>query len=130
VYQFLQENKLLSLLGTLQYGYSVQGYGSTAPDSTMSAYYLFMWITPPILLASLEGQIKELVGQRLQNKQPVLYKILKPLLKEEAIVTAWTKGWGDVWRQLKLQFDQEGSGVTIRYNQNITKIIRSGVDEE
>jgi len=129
VYEYLQENDMLSLLGTLQYGYSVQGYGGTAPDSTMPAFYLFMWITPPTLLTSLGNELKDFVGSFLEKEAPWLFKVLKGkgLFNEEPLVTAWTKGWGDVWRQLKAQFEEVGSGVSVLYDHKIEQIIRTGV---
>jgi len=122
--EFLAKNDLKCLTGTLQYGYSVQGYGSTAMDSTMSAFYLMVWITPSIFIASLGNQLKALIKDLVKNQMKS--KFQKHWFDEDkAIVTAWTKGWGDVWRQLKEQFDEEGSGVSIQYNADIATIVRN-----
>jgi hypothetical protein len=93
--QFLSWKKLLSLVGMLQYGYSVQGYGSLIK---IPVYYGMTWITPAIT-------------QTIINNQG-------PWAKPEPIVTAWTKGWGDVWTQMM-------AGMKIIYNAKTTKIKRS-----
>ena len=61
IFQFLEKYDFKALLGTLQYGYSVQGYGSTAPDTTMPAFYLLMWVTPGILLINIKNELLESV---------------------------------------------------------------------
>jgi hypothetical protein len=69
--QFLQDRYLIALVGLLQYGYSVQGYGAL---KSAPAYYGMTWITPDNVDAIIE---------------------------EKTLVKVWEKGWGDVWRQLK-----------------------------
>jgi hypothetical protein len=87
-HQFLKDGGMLSLVGPLQYGYSVQGYGSL---NSVSAFYTLIWITPPVVMAMAE---------------------------KKTVVTAWSKGWGDVFRQMK-------AGMTIIYNAKTTKITRA-----
>lgn len=120
--KFLEKYDLKCLLGLLQYGYSVQGYGSTAPDSTMPAFYLLMWVTPAIFIANIGNKIKDLIKGLL----PKIH-FVQSLFSDEAIVTAFTKGWGDVWKNLKVQFDDEKSGVKIFYNSQIVGIKRDKV---
>jgi len=67
--EFLTDNGLRCMIGILQYGYEVQGYGSL---KDIPAYYGLVWITPPIIWAILRGW---------------------------PVVTAWSKGWGNVWEQ-------------------------------
>jgi hypothetical protein len=62
---------LMALVGLFQYAYSVQGYGSL---KTIPAYYVMTWITPPVIEGILAG---------------------------DTVVTAWSKGWGDVWKQMQ-----------------------------
>lgn len=115
--QFLEKYNFKALLGTLQYGYSVQGYGSTAPDSTMPAFYLLMWVTPGILIVHLEDQILEKVKE-------LIPKHLAPIIHEKPVVTAFTKGWGTVWDTLKEQFEDEEHPVHIDYGVDIKRITR------
>jgi len=115
--QFLEKYDFKAMLGTLQYGYSVQGYGSTAPGSTMPAFYLLMWITPGVLIVDIEDQILEKVKE-------LCPKHLVPIIHEKPIVTAFTRGWGTVWDTLKEQFEDENHPVHIDYGVDIKKIIR------
>jgi hypothetical protein len=80
----------------LQYGYEVQGYG---PLKTIPAYYGLVWITPIITWTILADQLK---------------------FKNEPIVTAWTKGWGDVWREIV-----EKQGLQITYGVQTISIVRA-----
>lgn len=116
--QFLEKYKFKAMLGTLQYGYSVQGYGSTAPDSTMPAFYLLMWITPGVLIVNLEDRVLGLVKE-------LCPKHLAPIIHEKPIISAFTKGWGTVWDNLKEQFDDEKHPVHIDYGVDIKRITRS-----
>lgn len=86
--QFLYDNGLMAMVGLLQYGYSVQGYGSL---KNAPAYYGMIWITPAVIAGILVG---------------------------EEVVTVWSKGWGNV-------FDQMKAGMKITYNAKTTKITRS-----
>jgi NAD(P)-binding Rossmann-like domain len=101
---FLKAQGLTALVGSLQYGYEVQGYG---PLTEIPAYYGLLWITPPttwtILLDALPPWIADILG-----------------LKQESVVTAWTKGWGDVWRQIV-----EKQDLKITYNAQTTLVERS-----
>lgn len=72
---FLRYHNLEGIIGILQYGYEVQGYGTLA---TIPAFYGLVWITPPIIRA----MIKDSFGGKT------------------SIVTAWSKGWGDLWKQI------------------------------
>jgi hypothetical protein len=65
---------LKGLIGLLDYAYSVQGYG---PLADIPAYYGLVWISPSLaLLLDLEAYFGD------------------------PLVTYWTKGWGDVWKQM------------------------------
>jgi hypothetical protein len=101
---FLRMHGLTALVGSLQYGYEVQGYG---PLKCIPAYYGLLWITPPItwtiLIDALPDFIVELLG-----------------LKKEPVVSAWTKGWGDLWKQMV-----EKQNLQITYNAQTTSVVRS-----
>jgi hypothetical protein len=101
---FLRAHGLTAMIGSLQYGYEVQGYG-TLKD--IPAYYGLLWITPPItwmiLLDALPDFIVELLG-----------------LKKEPVVSAWTKGWGDVWKQMV-----EKQKLRITYDAQVRSVVRS-----
>jgi NAD(P)-binding Rossmann-like domain len=73
--EFLEGQNLLSLYGLLQYGYELQGYG---PVWDIAAFYGLTWITPAVTWAILSS------GLGL----------------DVPVVTAWTKGWEDIWMQL------------------------------
>ena len=48
-----------------------------------------------------------------------------PILHEEQpVVTAFSKGWGDIWETLKDQFKDQNHPVNIEYGVDITKINR------
>lgn len=115
--QFLDKYDFKALLGLFQYGYSVQGYGSTAPDSTMPAFYLLMWVTPGILFVNLKDKI-------LDEVRELCPRWLAPIIRDEPTVTAFTKGWGDIWETLKGQFNEPNHPVNIKYGVDITKIKR------
>ncbi|MBN4001836.1 FAD/NAD(P)-binding protein [Nostoc sp. LPT] len=75
-YQFLEDNKLLSLVGMMEYIYSVQGYGVM---TAIPAYYGLIWITPIVIQTILLDNLG------VENKP---------------VVTALKKGWGDLWDQI------------------------------
>jgi hypothetical protein len=92
--EFLRYHKLEALTGILQYGYEVQGYGTL---NTIPAFYGLVWITPPIIEAMIEDAFN--------------FKI--------PIVTAWSKGWGDLWTQIVVK-----EQLNITYSVKINSIIR------
>ena len=89
--QYLNDKGLFGLVGPLQYGYSVQGYG---PLDGISAFYGLIWIPPSVTNGMAEG---DLFGT--------------------PVVTAFSKGWGDMWEQMK-------AGMKITYNVTTLKITR------
>lgn len=95
-HEYLEYHDLPALKGILQYGYEVQGYGSL---KSIPAYYGLIWMTPAI--------IETILG----DKTGILSK---------PVVTAWSKGWGDLWRQIVQKNDLQ-----ISYNTIITSITRS-----
>ncbi len=101
---FLKAHGLSALAGSLQYGYEVQGYGTL---TDIPAFYGLLWITPAvtwtILIDALPDWIVKILG-----------------LKQESVVTAWTKGWGDVWKQM---VDKQNLQIT--YNAQTTSVVRS-----
>jgi hypothetical protein len=96
---YLSDNLLLSLVGMFQYGYEVQGYGSL---ESISAYYGLTWITPAITAAILWDAWRDEQSEQVP------------------VVTAWTLGWGDVWKQMV-----EKQGLDITYLAHTTSITRS-----
>lgn len=92
---WLRYHKLDSLIGILQYGYEVQGYGTL---SSISAFYGLVWITPAIIETIIEDE----------------FKYIAP------IVTAWSKGWGDVWDQIVAK-----ENLKILYNVKLLSIERN-----
>jgi hypothetical protein len=66
---------LLPLLGLLQYGYEVQGYGSVY---SIPAFYGLIWFTH----ADTQAILEDAIGCGTP------------------VVTAWSKGWGDNWTQI------------------------------
>jgi len=94
--EFLEAHDLLSLVSILQYGYEVQGYG---PLKQISAYYGLVWVTPAITWTILMDSLG---------------------LQDEPVVTAWTKGWGDLWEQVV-----EKLSLNITYLAHTTSITRA-----
>ncbi|WP_368344484.1 FAD-dependent oxidoreductase [Pelagovum sp. HNIBRBA483] len=76
--QFLIENHMGVLLGIMQYAYSVQGYGTL---NDIPAYYGLLWITPDIIAKAQAGDGKT------------------------TLITAWSRGWGDLWEQMSAHLD-------------------------
>jgi hypothetical protein len=99
---FLTTNGLRALIGILQYGYEVQGYG---PLDKIPAYYGLLWITPAITWAALLNAL------RFENVP---------------VVTAWSKGWGDVWKQIVEKMQANKPPVKITFSAQTTKITRTG----
>jgi hypothetical protein len=97
-YEFLSANDLLALVGVLQYGYEVQGYG---PLQDIPAYYGLAWITPAITWAVLLDALG---------------------VTNTPVVTAWTQGWGNVWEQIV-----DTLKLNITYSAQTTAITRSSV---
>ena len=93
----MNDGAQVRLVGLFQYGYSVQGYGSL---NAASAYYGMVWLTTAVIDGILESFIDEFIGQ-----------------KGKPVVSVWSKGWGDVWTQMK-------PGLKITYNANTTRIRR------
>ena len=91
LYDYLNQRGMSSLVGALQYGYSVQGYGALGQ---VSAFYGLIWIAPSVIQGMIDSGI---FGT--------------------AVVTAWSKGWGDV-------FDQMKAGMKITCNATTTNITR------
>ena len=94
-WQFLEDNDLLALVGVLQYGYELQGYG---PVKDISAFYGLTWITPAVTWAILLDALG---------------------VVDVPLVTAWTRGWGDMWTQLV-----EKKHLNITYCATVTSITR------
>ncbi len=101
---FLKAHGLTALVGSLQYGYEVQGYG---PLKDIPAYYGLLWITPAVTWTILINALPLWIADILN-------------LKQEPVVTAWTKGWGDVWKQMVDKQDLQ-----ITYNAQTTSVVRS-----
>lgn len=93
---FLAAHGLNEMVGALQYGYEVQGYGRL---NDIPAYYGLLWITPPITWTILADQLD---------------------LENTPVVTAWTKGWGDLWTQIV-----EKQSLNITYGATTISIVRS-----
>jgi hypothetical protein len=93
--QFLEHHDLLALVGMLQYGYEVQGYGSL---NNTPAYYGLVWITPMVTNTILLDSLG---------------------LEDKPVVTAWTNGWGDLWDQVVKK-----EGLSITYLAETTSIKR------
>ena len=113
---------MLSLFGVLQFAYSLQGYGSTEEHQHMSAFYLLVWITPDDFVTFITDTLIQYIkdGLKAIHLNPNWFQ------NEVPVVAALSKGWGDVWKNLKEQFEEEGN-VVINYNTDITSITRDGV---
>ncbi len=94
--EFLEDHDMLGLVGMLQYGYEVQGYG---PLHLIPAYYGLLWVTPAVTWAILSEALK---------------------LRDKPVLTAWTKGWGDLWDQVV-----QKQGLNITFSAKVTSIVRS-----
>lgn len=127
---FMKENGFISLLGLLQFGYSLQGYGSTGKGTTMSAFYLMMWVTPDVFMTFIHNDVKQAIIDGLKKKG---IKINPAWLgKDFPVIGALSKGWGSVWTTLKSQIEEDKTDtgerkVNIKYDSKISKIIRDKV---
>jgi hypothetical protein len=93
---FLKHYQIDALIGLLQYGYSVQGYGNLAK---IPAYYGLVWVTPPVVEA-------------------IRFAFLHPK-SDKPIVTAWSNGWGAIWDQMRV-------GLNITFRATTHEIVRPG----
>lgn len=96
--EFLQEHGLTAMIGSLQYGYEVQGYG---PLNQIPAYY---GLTPAITWTILADALE---------------------LEDTPVVTAWTEGWGDLWKQIV-----QKQSLNITCGARTTSIMRSALVEQ
>mmetsp|Transcript_23864 Transcript_23864/g.31675 ORF Transcript_23864/g.31675 Transcript_23864/m.31675 type:complete len:617 (+) Transcript_23864:311-2161(+) len=129
IYDFLKDNGFISLLGLMQFGYSLQGYGSTGQGTTISAFYFMMWVTPhtffTFILNKGHNEVKQFVLDAL-GETPDWFN------KDVPVVGALSKGWGNVWNNLKDQFEDDTTSegkkkVNIKFETRITQIIRDKV---
>ncbi|MEM1324803.1 MAG: NAD(P)-binding protein [Bacteroidota bacterium] len=115
--EFLSHYGLKGMIGTLQYGYEVQGYGVL---DKIPAYYGLVWINPPIIEAIIKNSFIEIINDtgvpiehllhelssHLHNEElkhlleSIIHTINKDLPKPIPIVTSWSEGWGDLWTQI------------------------------
>ena len=134
--EFLSFHGLNGMIGTLQYGYEVQGYGVL---DKIPAYYGLVWINPPIIEAIIADafiQLADDFGITIEDLLKEILKIIKSkdlrellewiingidkeLPKPIPIVTAWTEGWGDIWNQIV-----EKEGLNIILNAKVSSIKR------
>jgi hypothetical protein len=101
---FLRAQGLKAMWGSLQYGYEVQGYGKL---TDIPAYYGLLWITPPTTWAILVDALPDWILELFE-------------LKTEPVVTAWSKGWGNLWDQI---VNKQKLKITL--NAEITQVVRS-----
>lgn len=123
--KFLKDNNLQVLTGLFQRIYSIQCYGSIARDSTIPAFYLLTFVTPSILVANIGKTVKDEMKSRLPAVQSDKLSFSR---RNEPILSALSKGWGDIWKQLKNHFNEHNSGVNISYNSEIVSIRRQKVN--
>jgi len=130
IHSFMKDNGFISLLGLLQFGYSLQGYGSTGEGTTMSAFYLMMWVTPNVFLTFIHNNLKQTIIDGLEE---IGIKLNPAWLgKDFPVIGALSKGWGNIWTNLKCEFEEDKTDagkrkVNIKYDSRITKIIRDKV---
>lgn len=82
----------------------------------------FLSFLSTYIIANIGNEIKDLIKDLL----PKIH-FVQSLFSDEAIITAFSKGWGDVWKNLKVQLDDEKSGVKIFYNSQIVGIKRDKI---
>lgn len=89
---YLIYNGMAALFGVMEYSYSIQGYG---PLQRIPAYYGMVWISAALVA-----------------------KMTWEDIKGDNLITYWSLGWGDVWRQMTAAITATGAvridtGVTI-----------------
>merc|ERR1712150_354457 len=104
------------------------GYGSTAEGDKMSAFYLLMWVTPNVFMTFIHNHVKQIIKDGLEDIHinPTWFK------QDVPVVAALSKGWGDIWKNLKNKLEEETTKdgtekVTFKYNTEIKKIMRDNV---
>jgi hypothetical protein len=95
--RYLRDNGMSMLLGAMEYAYSVQGYG---PMKDIPAYYGMVWISGILVWRMIKGEVRH-----------------------QDLITYWSKGWGDVWKQMVEAITADGK-VRIEYGITITEIDR------
>jgi len=106
-YEWLQFHDLKRMVGFLQYGYEIQGYGSL---TTIPVWYGLMWIQPSTIRQSIEDNIG---------------KMIVPGYKAKGEVFALKKGWGQVWDNMRPALQEKG--VKFQWSADITSIERLDV---
>ena len=102
---FLSEERpdggnLTSLIGLLQYGYSVQGYGTL---KNIPAYYGLIWVSTRVAQAIIDA-----------FKDPKIN-----------VVTAWSEGWGNLWEQMATPRPDTGlTPLNVQFSVDTVRIVR------
>lgn len=112
-HDWLDFHNLKSLVGFLQYGYCIQGYGSL---TSIPVWYGLMWIQPD----TVRQAIYDTLGK-------IFSKIFHPGSKfhEKGEVFALKKGWGQVWDNMRPVL--QANGVKFKWSADIKHIERRGV---
>ena len=124
--EWLEHHSLTRLTGFLQYGYSVQGYGSL---ERVPAFYGFVWIPPSVLL----NDAHDIIASALTHANPELFDKLKRFAKKnfnldlgsKGVVFALKKGWGQVWVNMRKYLVVKG--VEFKWSAELERIERDGV---
>lgn len=90
-HDYLMDNDMAALVGVMEYAYAIQGYG---PLKGISAYYGLVWISDTLV-----------------------ERMIRDELRGESLITYWSLGWGDVWRQMVEAITAKG---TVRIDQDVT----------
>ena len=111
-HDWLELHGLLRLTGFLQYGYSVQGYGTL---DRIPAWYGLVWIQPKTMCQALNDDIRA-----------ALTKFVPQLdLDEKGTVFALKRGWGQVWDNMRPVL--KSRGVKFKWSAVLERIERNGV---
>jgi len=109
---WLEFNGLLRLTGFLQYGYSVQGYGTL---ENIPAWYGLVWVQPSTLWQALSDKVRAAVTKFVPHVD----------LTQKGEVFALKKGWGQVWENMRPVL--KSRGVKFKWSAVLERIERDGV---
>jgi len=108
---WLEFHSLKRLTGFLQYGYSVQGYGTL---SRIPAFYGLVWIQPSTIWQALSDKVKAAISTFTHLD-----------LDQKGTVFALKQGWGKVWDNMRPVL--KSRGVTFKWSTVLERIERDGV---
>lgn len=111
-FDWLDFHGLKRLIGFLQYGYSVQGYGTL---EIIPAWYGLVWILPSTIWQAFSDEMRAIVTRFVPHVE----------LPQKGEVFALREGWGRMWENMRPVL--KSRGVKFKWSAVLERIERDGV---